>query len=173
MVGRSGWARRTGQLPSRRFALSRDALDIMQVVDGSTHRPAATDVASYYVYEKPVLAPADGVVDVRPGRTPRPADRSGRQLLPSGNHLVMDIGGGHFLDDRPPPREQHPGPVGDHVSEGQQIARVGNSGNTTAPHIHIQVQNRAERDRRHQNDRRYRDCCGTCTPTRCCSAMPR
>jgi murein DD-endopeptidase MepM/ murein hydrolase activator NlpD len=30
--------------------------------------------------------------------------------------------------------------VGDHVTEGQQMALVGNSGSTTEPHIHIQAQ---------------------------------
>jgi murein DD-endopeptidase MepM/ murein hydrolase activator NlpD len=30
--------------------------------------------------------------------------------------------------------------VGERLNEGQQIARVGNSGNTSAPHIHIQAQ---------------------------------
>ena len=29
----------------------RDALDIMQIVDGSIHRPASTDLTSYYIYE--------------------------------------------------------------------------------------------------------------------------
>jgi murein DD-endopeptidase MepM/ murein hydrolase activator NlpD len=31
---------------------------------------------------------------------------------------------------------------GDRVSVGQRIARCGNSGNTTMPHLHLQVQNR-------------------------------
>lgn len=30
--------------------------------------------------------------------------------------------------------------VGDRVSEGQPIARVGNSGHSSAPHLHIQAQ---------------------------------
>lgn len=30
--------------------------------------------------------------------------------------------------------------VGDHVNVGQPIAKVGNSGNTTEPHLHIQAQ---------------------------------
>jgi murein DD-endopeptidase MepM/ murein hydrolase activator NlpD len=30
--------------------------------------------------------------------------------------------------------------VGDHVTLGQPIAKVGNSGNTTEPHLHIQAQ---------------------------------
>jgi len=30
--------------------------------------------------------------------------------------------------------------VGDHVTVGQPIAKVGNSGNTSEPHLHIQAQ---------------------------------
>jgi murein DD-endopeptidase MepM/ murein hydrolase activator NlpD len=30
--------------------------------------------------------------------------------------------------------------VGDHVTSGQPLAKVGNSGNTTEPHLHIQAQ---------------------------------
>ena len=52
----------------------------------------------------------------------------------------MDIGGGHFL------MMAHLSPgsiqvkIGDHVNVGQPIAKIGNSGNTTEPHLHIQAQ---------------------------------
>ena len=58
----------------------------------------------------------------------------------SGNNIVTDIGGGRYL------MMAHLSPgsiqvkVGDHVKQGQPIARVGNSGNTTEPHLHIQAQ---------------------------------
>jgi murein DD-endopeptidase MepM/ murein hydrolase activator NlpD len=58
----------------------------------------------------------------------------------SGNNVVIDIGGGRYL------LMGHLSPgsiqvkVGDHVKLGQQIAKVGNSGNTTEPHLHIQAQ---------------------------------
>ena len=60
----------------------RDALDIMRVVDGRTHRPGSTDLASYYIYDKPLLAPADGVVTFLMDGPPDPADRAGRQPSP-------------------------------------------------------------------------------------------
>lgn len=58
----------------------------------------------------------------------------------SGNNIVLDIGGGNFL------MMAHLSPgsiqvkVGDHVKLGQPLAKVGNSGNTTEPHLHIQAQ---------------------------------
>jgi murein DD-endopeptidase MepM/ murein hydrolase activator NlpD len=58
----------------------------------------------------------------------------------SGNNVVIDISGERYL------LMGHLSPgsiqvkVGDHVELGQQIAKVGNSGNTPEPHLHIQAQ---------------------------------
>ncbi len=40
----------------------RNALDILQARNGLTHRPGSTELTSYYIYGKPVLAPAAGTV---------------------------------------------------------------------------------------------------------------
>lgn len=40
----------------------RDALDILQARNGRTHQPGSSELTSYYIYGKPVLAPADGTV---------------------------------------------------------------------------------------------------------------
>jgi murein DD-endopeptidase MepM/ murein hydrolase activator NlpD len=118
----------------------RDALDILQVQGGRTHRPGSTDLTSYYIYGKQILAPAPGTVTfVQDGR-PDQAIGSTDNRYQSGNNIVIDIGGGHFL------MMAHLSPgsiqvkVGDHVNVGQPIAKVGNSGNTTEPHLHIQAQ---------------------------------
>jgi Peptidase family M23 len=118
-----------------------DALDIEQVVDGSTHRPgAARDPHSYYIYEKPVLAPADGVITfVLDGRPDLPIGEADARFQ-AGNQIVMDIGAGHYLAMHHLRQNSLQVRVGDDVTEGQQIALVGNSGNTTEPHIHIQAQ---------------------------------
>jgi hypothetical protein len=117
----------------------RDALDILQARDGRTHQPGNTELTSYYVYGKPVLAPADGTVTfVQDGR---PDQRIGStdSHFQSGNNIVIDIGSGRYL------MMAHLSPgsihvkVGDRVSLGQPIAKVGNSGNTTEPHLHIQA----------------------------------
>jgi len=118
----------------------RDALDILQARDGRTHQPGNTELTSYYIYGKPVLAPADGTVTfVQDGR-PDQQIGSTDSHFQSGNNIVIDIGSGRYL------MMAHLSPgsihvkVGDHVSLGQPIAKVGNSGNTTEPHLHIQAQ---------------------------------
>lgn len=118
----------------------RDALDIMQVVDGRTHRPGATELSDYYIFDSEILAPADGVVTyVLDGRPDLPIGQADHRYH-TGNHVVIDIGGGRFVL-MGHMREGSIGvQVGDRVRTGQPIARVGNSGNTSEPHIHLQVQ---------------------------------
>ena len=52
-VGHGGHAELVNYHQTR--STQRDALDIMQVVDGSIHRPGRTDLTSYYIYDQPVL----------------------------------------------------------------------------------------------------------------------
>lgn len=118
----------------------RDALDILEARHGRTHQPGSTELTSYYIYGKPVLAPADGtvtfVLDGRPDQQIGSTDGH----FQSGNNIVLDIGRGRFV------MMAHLSPgsiqvkVGDQVKAGQPIAKVGNSGNTTEPHLHIQAQ---------------------------------
>jgi hypothetical protein len=118
----------------------RDALDIMQVVDGSIHRPGSTDLTSYYIYDQPVLAPADGTVTYLVDGHPDLPIGSIDSQHPTGNQLVIDIGGGHYLLMGHLRQGSIALNVGEQVIEGQQIARVGKSGYASHPHIHIQAQ---------------------------------
>jgi hypothetical protein len=118
----------------------RDALDIMQVVDGSIHRPGSTDLTSYYIYDQPVLAPADGTVTYMVDGHPDLPIGSVDSQHPTGNELVIDIGGGHYLLMGHLRQGSIAVNVGEQVIEGQQIARVGKSGYASHPHLHIQAQ---------------------------------
>ena len=118
----------------------RDALDILQARNGRTHQPGDTGLTSYYIYGKTVLAPATGTVTfVLDGRPDQPIGSTDGHYQ-SGNNIVIDVGGGRYV------LMAHLSPgsiqvkVGDQVKVGQPLARVGNSGNTTEPHLHIQAQ---------------------------------
>lgn len=110
----------------------------------NTYDGDPTKNESYFAYGDTLYAVASGtVVKVTDGR----GENNGnlRDLpLPTandyyGNHLVIDIGQGvwaaymHCL----------PGSirvaVGDQVTEGEPIARLGNSGNSSEPHLHFQL----------------------------------
>jgi murein DD-endopeptidase MepM/ murein hydrolase activator NlpD len=120
----------------------REALDMVQVADGSTHNPGGTGLADYYAFDAPVLAPADGVVvylsDTLADRRPSSPDPDPANA--AGNQLVIDIGGGRYVHVAHLEQNSSLVNVGDRVQRGQAIARVGNSGDSAEPHLQIQVQ---------------------------------
>jgi len=100
--------------------------------------------ASYFNYGSTLYAVADGTVvsiqDGLPENHGNAADVTFSTTLElAGNFLVLDIGGGKYA------YYCHciPGSfmvnVGDTVNEGDPIALLGNSGNSTGPHLHFQI----------------------------------
>lgn len=101
------------------------------------------DVESYFAYGQNVVAVADAKVtaavdkykDQEPGELP-----PGMTLEEAdGNHIVLDLGGGKYALYA----HLKPGTVkvkaGDTVKRGQLIGIVGNTGNSSAPHLHFHV----------------------------------
>ncbi len=94
------------------------------------------DPAAYAAFEAPVVSPCDGsVVEARdglPDLRPPASDRANA----AGNHVVIDCGA--MLVELAHLRE---GSIvaspGDGLAVGDPIGKVGNSGNTTEPHLHI------------------------------------
>jgi hypothetical protein len=96
-------------------------------------------------YGKPILAAADGVViqtednlpDQIPGTLPDPATISLSNV--NGNHVVIDHGHNIFTFYA----HLKPGSlnvtVGDTVKSGDRLGLLGNTGNTSAPHLHFHV----------------------------------
>ena len=108
-------------------------------------------------YGRPVLAPADGVVAaVHDGETDHEARRSQLALVPyaltqrarlsrgvnavAGNHVIIALReSGTFLALVHLRAGSLSVAAGDRVVTGQPIAACGNSGNSTQPHLHVQV----------------------------------
>ena len=105
-----------------------------------------TLLQSWEFYGVPIYAAASGTVfsviardqpDQEPVGTVRDITL---QNLP-GNSLIEDIGGGRYILYA----HMKPGSIpttiqdGTHVEVGQMIGRLGNSGNSGAPHLHFQV----------------------------------
>ena len=101
------------------------------------------DLASYGYYGERVLSVADGVVvgtqDGLPEQTPPNFPTDATAQTAGGNHVVVDIGDGRFAFYA----HLQPGSlrvaVGDRVERGQVLGRLGNSGNSDAPHLHFHV----------------------------------
>jgi hypothetical protein len=100
--------------------------------------------ASYLAYGGEALAVGDGVVtEVKDGiqeNVPQepPAVPITLETV-AGNHVIVDLGGGYFgLWAHLQPGSVRV-KVGDHVRRGQVLGLVGNSGNSTEPHLHFHV----------------------------------
>ena len=106
-------------------------------------------LASWPSYGAPVLAVAPGVVvsvvDGMPDQQPVGTIAPDLPLTDyPGNSVVEDIGGGRYVTYAHFQPGSIPASVraGGRLSTGDLIGRVGNSGNSTAPHLHFQVQDR-------------------------------
>ena len=118
------------------------AIDILKIgPDGRLVDGSDLVVTNWYGYDEPIYAPTDGqivkVVDSFPNRP----IGNGDKVNPAGNHVVIDIGNdkqvllAHLMAGSVAVKE------GEFVTSGTLIGRVGNSGNSEAPHLHLHVQN--------------------------------
>ena len=110
-----------------------------------------TDPANYAGWGREIIAPAAGrVVFVRNDHVDQPATETSNPayFLPQyknggdpGNYVVIDHGNGEFSMIAHMQRNSVRVAVGDTVSAGQLLGLMGNSGDTTGPHVHYQLQN--------------------------------
>ena len=122
----------------------RFAIDWVKLDDGG--RLFTGDVSklgSYAYYGAPIHAAADGVVvnlyDETDEQVPG-ADAKGITMENiGGNMLVVDIGDGAFAFYAHLQRGSLTVKLGDRVTTGQIIGLLGNTGNSTAPHLHFHI----------------------------------
>jgi hypothetical protein len=103
------------------------------------------DVHSYPAYGADVLAVADGSVvatldtldDQMPGSLPDPSTIDLKTV--DGNHVVLDLGHGHFAFYAHLQKGSVTVKPGDRVRRGDVLGRLGNTGNTSAPHLHFHL----------------------------------
>jgi len=124
----------------------RFAIDWVRIgADGKTYTGDPLDNKNYHAYGTDVLAVADGtVVEVKDG-IPQNIPGADSRAVPidletvGGNHIVLDLGGGRYAFYA----HLQPGKLrvkmGDKVKRGQVIGLLGNSGNSTEPHLHFHL----------------------------------
>ena len=103
------------------------------------------DVNSYYCYEQEILSPADGkIVEINNKSADSKILDKGRFISKSshvaGNYIVIQHAENEFSTLAHLKKDSIKVAVGDVVSKGQVIALCGNSGNSTEPHLHFQLQ---------------------------------
>lgn len=128
--------------PSEQFAIDWIKIDSQ----GKAFRGDGKKPEQWLCYGTELLAVADGTVvevmrdlpDEPPGKAP--SNLTVPQI--AGNHVLLDLGNGRYA------MYAHMAPhsvtvqVGDRVKAGDKLGLLGNSGNTTGPHLHFQISDR-------------------------------
>ncbi len=118
--------------------------DLLVTVDGVTHRGNTTALTDYYAYDRPVHAPAAGrIVDVHDGDADAPPGRADRRRR-GGNRVVLEVAPGQYLFILHLKAGTIRVAPGQDVREGQSVGHVGNSGNSSEPHVHVHLQDSPE-----------------------------
>jgi len=130
--------------------------------DGKTHKGDGTRLDDFYCYGRDILAVADGtVVEVatdgteandrlrRPGESAddfqnRTVQAQNELLMKNpkaviGNYVVLRHAGGEYSQYAHMKQGSVRVKVGDTITRGQVIGQVGQTGNTTEPHLHFQL----------------------------------
>jgi murein DD-endopeptidase len=128
------------------YISQRFAIDWVQAYpDGKMYKGDPSDNKNYRAYGAEIHAVADGVVtqvgDGIPQNTPGAKSLAVPITLETvgGNHVIMEIGNGLFAFYA----HMQPGSLrvkaGDKVRRGQVLGLLGNTGNSSEPHLHFQI----------------------------------
>ena len=128
------------------YISQRLAIDWVQAYpDGKMYKGDPSDNRNYRAYGAEIHAVADGVVtqvgDGIPQNTPGAKSLAVPITLETvgGNHVIMEVGNGLFAFYA----HMQPGSlrvkVGDKVTRGQVLGLLGNTGNSSEPHLHFQI----------------------------------
>jgi hypothetical protein len=126
------------------YLAQRFAIDWMKIdEENRLFVGAPKDVNSYFGYGQNVLAVANArvvaVVDKFKNQIPGVLPTKITLEEIDGNHVVLDLGNGQYVFYA----HMQPNSIivkeGDTVKKGQVIGRLGNTGNTSAPHMHLHV----------------------------------
>ena len=122
------------------FKEQRNAVDMEKLVNGHERTGDAHKLESYPSWGETVYAPADGKVAVAQDSLDDNVVGEMDRDNPVGNHICIDMGDGHYVMLAHLQKNSLEVSEGDTVHLGQPLAKCGNSGNTSHPHLHIQVQ---------------------------------
>ena len=123
----------------------RYAYDFIIVDDeGKSFSRDSRSVHSYYCYGKDIVAPADGEV-VKLSNNYKDSFVDGKNaycdaMNIAGNYIIIKHNDDEYSAVAHIMKGSIAVKVGDKVKQGQIIAKCGNSGNSSEPHIHFQLQ---------------------------------
>lgn len=117
--------------------------------DGTSHRGDGRRPEDYLAWQRPILAAADGevvavVTNVRDARSAGSGWLDWRARGIGGNSVVIRHADGEFGYSAHLAFGSVRVRLGQQVKRGDVIGRCGHSGHSTEPHLHFQVQDRAD-----------------------------
>lgn len=128
------------------YNAQRYAIDYMKLDDkGALYSGDSSVPDNWHSYGEKVYAVADGVVvsvlegldDQKPGALPDPNTITLRTV--TGNHIVLKLKSGVYAFYAHLKKGSIKVKENDVVTVGDEIAQLGNSGNTSAPHLHLHL----------------------------------
>jgi len=133
---------------SRRFAI-----DWKKVKDSLSFSGDPANVQSYFCYGEKIFAVGDGTVITATDGLPDNIPGHGKAFHPAvpltfeklpGNHIVIDLGDGQYAHYMHMNSGSLKVKKGDHVTKGQLLGNIGNSGDAREPHLHFEVTTSAQ-----------------------------
>lgn len=123
----------------------RFAIDLVVMKDGTTHTGEGTALGDYFAFGQELLAPGDGTVVEAIDDLPDQAIGASDPQNAYGNVVVIDHGNEEFSVVAHMKAGSVRVEAGNRVARGDVIGLCGNSGNTSEPHIHFQLQDGPDR----------------------------
>ncbi len=120
------------------------AYDILMVKEGVSHKGDATKNENYFVFGKDIIAPCNATVAsvIRGVKDNVPGKLNPKQL--TGNTIVLKINKNEYLLFAHLKENSILVKEGQQVKQGELMAKCGNSGNTSEPHLHLSLQNHVD-----------------------------
>jgi len=140
----SGHRRSISAIDGQIHIAQRFAADWVKVgPNGDSHHDGTTRNENWWGYGEPIHAVADGevtqVLDGIPENTPRVLPKQVTLDNIVGNYVILRIAPNRYATYAHLQTGSIKVAVHDHVTRGTVIARLGNTGQATAPHLHFQV----------------------------------
>jgi murein DD-endopeptidase MepM/ murein hydrolase activator NlpD len=140
----SGHRRSISAIDGQIHIAQRFAADWVKVgPNGDSHHDGITRNENWWGYGEPIHAVADGevtqVLDGIPENTPRVLPKQVTLDNIVGNYVILRIAPNRYVTYAHLQTGSIKVAVHDHVTRGTVIARLGNTGQATAPHLHFQV----------------------------------
>ncbi len=115
--------------------------------NGMAFKDSPAKNENFYSYGEELIAVADAtIVDVKDG-IPENDMSAGKMAVPitidtiGGNYVILDIGNGYYAFYAHMILGSLKVKIGEKVKVGQVLGKLGNSGNSDAPHLHFHITN--------------------------------